>query len=95
MISTQATSHSFFVVLGGDNPKILDILPTIDQNSLVPIVVKVSNEQAAENYFRYHKFLKPSYNDIASLCEDIDRAQHEIGRIQGLFYPVAQGIIEN
>ena len=69
--------------------------PTVDQNCLVPIVVKALNQQAADSYYTYSQFLKPSYANIYSLCNDIDRAEQEIGKIHGHFYPVARGIINH
>jgi hypothetical protein len=69
--------------------------PTIDKNALVPIVVKTSNQEAADTYFSYHDFLRASYSDLSSLCSDIYCAERELGRIEGRFYPVAEGIIED
>ena len=68
--------------------------PTIDKNALVPFVVKASDQEAANSYFSYREFLKSSYTDLSSLCKDIDRAEREMGRIEGQFYPVAEGTID-
>jgi hypothetical protein len=65
----------------------------IDKTALVPIVIKTSDQEAANSYFSYHGFIKASYADLSSLCKDIDRAEREMGQIKGSFYPVVQGII--
>lgn len=67
---------------------------TIDKKSLVPIIVKTSDQEAADSYFSYRAFLKASYTDLSSLCKDIDRAEWDMGQIEGQFYPMAEGIIE-
>lgn len=56
--------------------------------------MKTLDQEAANRYFSYHEFIKASYSDLSSLCKDIDRAEWEMGRIEGSFYPVVQGIIE-
>lgn len=68
--------------------------PTIDKNALVPIIVKAANQEVANHYFSYHRFIKASYTDLSALCKDIDCAEQEIGKIEGQFYPVAEGIIQ-
>jgi hypothetical protein len=68
--------------------------PTINKNALVPIIVKAANREVANNYFSYHRFIKDSYTDFSALCEDIDCAEREIGKIEGQFYPVVEGNIQ-
>ena len=68
--------------------------PTIDKDALVPIIVKAANQEVANNYFTYHQFIKDCYTDLSTVCQDIDCAKWEIGKIEGQFYPVAEGIIQ-
>lgn len=68
--------------------------PIIDKNALVPIIIKAANQEVANSYFSYHRFIKAFYTDLSALCEDIDRAELDVGKIEGQFYPVAEGIIQ-
>jgi hypothetical protein len=59
------------------------------------IVLKTNDKEQAEACSLYTSYIKPTYKDINSLFFDIRNAELKAGIIEGSFYPVALGNLNN